>query len=462
MENAQVHTGRSAQSRRVMTLALLSENIRALGAGRRIGYVSKVSPGRIESSGPICSVGDLCEITHPQGRDRSLTEPALAQVIAVNEDHIVLAPLEYATQTRPDSEVVVRSSWTEAPVGNGYAGRVVDALGAPMDKGADILPDARRPIEGVPLSPLQRRESGGLLSCGMRVIDGLLAIGEGQRIGAFAASGVGKTTLIRQLAVQADCDHVVLCLVGERGREVQEVWSTLASRSDIERFTLVAATSDASAVLRARAVEQALCLCEHWREQGRHVVLILDSVTRYAMALREVGLAAGAPPTVRAYTPNVFAALPRIVERCGALDGAGAVTAIMTVLSETDDVDDPIVETMKSLLDGHWVLSRQLAERGHFPAIDVTRSISRMFTQIADPDHVGMARQVIAQLAAYEEARVMIESGVYKLGSIQEIDEAIQARPRINAFLQQGEVETSSFEQTFTALEALTGKGGRS
>jgi flagellum-specific ATP synthase len=265
----------------------------------------------------------------------------------------------------------------------------------------------------------------------------LLTLGRGQRVGIFSASGVGKTTLMRQLATQIVCDQVILCLVGERGREVQDIWRDLAQRGDHVRFTCVAATSDVSAVLRARAVSQALCLAEYWRDQGKHVLLIVDSATRLAMALREIGLAAGAPPSLRAYTPNVFAALPRIVERCGAAKAGGAITTIMTVLSETDDVDDPIVEVMKSLLDGHIILSRELADQGRRPAIDVARSVSRQAPQLVDASLASAARRALSLLATYEEARLMIESGVYKSGANTRIDEAVRERDALIGFLTQ-------------------------
>jgi FliI/YscN family ATPase len=295
-----------------------------------------------------------------------------------------------------------------------------------------------------------------VLPTGIRAIDGILSLGRGQRVGIFAASGVGKTSLMEQLATQVECDRVVICLVGERGREVEAIWRLLSAREDCERYTLVAATSDESAALRARSVSHALALAEHWRSAGEHVLLVVDSVTRLAMALREIGLAAGAPPTVRAYTPNVFGALPRIVERCGAIASGGAITAIMTVLSETDDVDDPIVELMKSLLDGHIVLSRSLAEQGHFPAIDVPRSVSRGAQQLVAADQAKAMRQAVAQLAAYEDARVMIESGVYKSGTNAAVDRAIAKRGEMNAFLQQPRNESIPLAETIRRLRAVT------
>ena len=336
--------------------------------------------------------------------------------------------------------------------GDGFAGRAVDALGLPID-GCGAILDAVPVPAGEVARPLDRVDPHQRLTTGIRAIDGLLTLGVGQRIGIFAASGVGKTSLVDQLARQIDYDRCVLCLVGERGREVSGLWKTIGQGPNGARVAMVAATSDQSPVLRVRAVDQALAIAEYWRGQGEHVVLLLDSVTRLAMALREIGLAAGSPPTVRAYTPNVFAALPRLVERCGAVSGQGAITAIMTVLSETDDVDDPIVELMKSLLDGHIVLSRSLAEQGHFPAIDVLRSVSRQASRLVDGDHQVAMRDAVALLAAYDESRVMIESGVYRARSNDRVDRAIAARDGLNAFLCQPSGEAVATPATLAALK---------
>lgn len=417
---------------------------------RPYGLIRKVAQGHFEASGPACTVGDLCEI----GAEGT---SVLAEVASVDAQGLILVPLEQDKAVRPAARVVALPHGGTAGVGEGYAGRAIDALGRPIDGKAAIAPSATMPLAGSVPRPLDRAAPERAVPTGIRAIDGLLTLGEGQRIGIFAASGVGKTSLLEQLAAQIGCDRCVLCLVGERGREVEAIWRALSARPDADRFTLVAATSDEAAALRARAANVALCLAEYWRDRGEHVLLVVDSVTRLAMALREIGLAAGEPPTVRAYTPNVFATLPRVVERCGATRAnesgkAGAITAIMTVLSETDDIDDPIVEVMKSLLDGHILLSRALAELGHFPAIDVSRSISRQASRLIEPPHAAAARSAIALLGVHEEARVMIESGVYKAGASAEIDRAIAARPGLMAFLRQGQDESVPFERAVAAL----------
>lgn len=417
---------------------------------RPYGYVRRVAPGLVEASGPASRLGELCEIECEGAR------ALLAEVAAVDERRVVLIPLEQQATIRPDARVVARPMRDRVAVGDGFAGRAVDPLGRPIDGNGEIAADAHVHLAGAVPKPMNRADPSKVLPTGIRAIDGLLTLGRGQRIGIFAASGVGKTSLMEQLATQVECDRCVICLVGERGREVEAIWRMLSAREDSKRFTLVAATSDESAALRGRSVSYALALAEHWRAAGDHVLLMVDSVTRLAMALREIGLAAGAPPTVRAYTPNVFGALPRLVERCGALRSGGAITAIMTVLSETDDVDDPIVELMKSLLDGHIVLSRSLAEQGHFPAIDVPRSVSRGAQQLVSAEQAGAMREAVAQLAAYEEARVMIESGVYKSGTNGAVDRAIAKRGEMNAFLRQPRSENSALSDTVRKLRAIT------
>lgn len=441
-----------------MPHAELALKLAAIEPARRVGHVRKISQGRIEASGPLATVGEICEIIcRPDGGFNQST--VLAEVVAVEDDGLVLMPLDSSASIAPDARVVAKPMHNLAPVGDNYAGRAVDALGNPIDGNSPVLPTDLLPLQGDVMAPMDRQEPNSILETGIRAIDGPLALGRGQRIGIFAASGVGKTTLMRQLAAQVKCDHCVLCLVGERGREVESIWSELQVNRD--RYTCVAATSDRSAFLRVRAVNQALAISEYWRSRGQHVLLIIDSITRYAMALREIGLAAGAPPTVRAYTPNVFSALPRVVERCGASKSGGSITSIITVLSESDDVDDPIVEVMKSLLDGHIVLSRTLAEQGHFPAIDLLRSVSRQSERIMSPSHGAAARRATSLMATYDESRLMIESGLYKPGSNARLDEAIKGRDSLLTFLKQRSSEYVPLQDTVRLIQTAVA-GGRS
>jgi len=423
--------------------------IAELPARRRVGRVSRVSTSYIEAHGPPCRLGDVCEIEQGPGRS------VFGEVVAIQTGRVVLVPLEEVAGLTIGARVMARAGASMLPVGEAFKGRAIDGMGRALDDDSTPLHDQRWPIDGRTPSPLDRTDAQHLLATGVRAIDAFSPIGKGQRLGIFAASGVGKTTLMRQLARQIACDHCIICLIGERGREVEDAWRELSTH-DRTRFTLVAATSDTSAPLRVRAAQQALCLAEHWRARGAHVLLVLDSVTRYAMALRELGLAAGEPPALRAYTPNVFTALARMVERCGGLRSGGAITALMTILCETDDGDDPIAEAMKSLLDGHLVLSRALAERGQLPAIDVLQSLSRLASAFMDAPHARSRTSALQLLSVYDEAKIMIESGIYKTGASTDLDEAIRLRPEILSFLNQRSDENAALEQTIADLKQLS------
>lgn len=422
---------------------------------RWCGAVTRISADWIEADGPVAMVGDYCEI------DRSVAgTPLVAEVVAVQPGALRLSPLAPIHDVLLGATVARSRDRDRIAAGDGFSGRAVDALARPIDSRPAVLPDHLASKAGEMLPPLQRTVAQERIETGVRAIDALLPLGKGQRIGIFAASGVGKTSLIDQLARQIACDRMILCLVGERGREVEKLWRTHLQNGNGARFTLVAATADESASLRVRAIDQALGMAEYWRSRGEHVVLIVDSITRVALALRELGLAAGEPPAVRAFTPNVFSALPRIVERCGAARDGGAITAIMTVLSETDDVDDPIVELMKSVLDGHVVLSRTLAERGHFPAIDIARSISRLAGDLFAPTEARLARRAHAALARFEESRPMIESGLYRKGSNPDVDQAIAWQQDLVAFLCQEADRACSREESFAMLSRICGGDG--
>jgi len=413
-----------------------------------LGQVAQVTSGVVMADGPDATVGSHC-LLRSRATGRAL---ALTHVAAVQRDGLTLVPFEPVSDVRIGDQVELVTDHASVAVGPSFAGRAVDALGRPIDGRA--APTGAAPRRSLP--PVLDR-TGGLLAMatGIRAVDGLLTIGRGMRIGIFAASGVGKTTLVEQILRQSDAERIVVCLIGERGREVEDFWRLVGGDKADRRVTLVAATSDELAPMRAQAVDTALLLAEFWRDAGENVLLLVDSITRLAMALREIGLAAGEPPTARAYTPNVFRELPRVVERCGAVRGRGSITAIFTVLSESDDVDDPIVETMKSLLDGHIVLSRRLAQAGHFPAIDVSRSISRLFDRLVDPGQRDAAQRCRAWIARHDEARLLIESGMYKPGGDCDLDQAVAARPAITAFLQQDHGEAVPPDQTRAALRAL-------
>lgn len=424
--------------------------LRAADLTRRTGRVRRLRSTYVEADGPALPLGALCEL-------QTASAPALAEVVAVDDDRIILALFDNRAATFPGARVWALAAEGLAPVGDGFLGRVVDALGRPLDGGTPIVGGLSAPLDGPYTEPLERASPRQVFETGVRAIDGLLTLAQGQRVGVFAAAGVGKTSLITQIARQTGAERCVFCLVGERGREVEALWREGLTPQTRARSVMVAATSDQSAAMRARAGRYAVTLAEHWRDQGHGVLLVIDSVTRLAMALREIGLAAGEPPTVRAYTPGVFAAIPRLVERCGALRKGGAVTAIMTVLCETDDVDDPIAEMMKSLLDGHLVLSRGLAEQGHFPAIDAPRSVSRLARQVVDAPHRVDAARALEALSTYETARTLIETGVYAAGASADIDRAIAARPALLAFLRQDRDEPVTWAAGRAQLRAAVG-----
>lgn len=413
---------------------------------RRVGRVTRVMPTFIEADGPSAPIGALCALDVGEGG-----ASAVAEVVSLERRSVVLAPLDHRP-IRVGARVSALTAHDSAPVGDAFLGRAVDALGRPLDGRGPIFATRRAALAGVRTAPLDRISPDRRLETGVRVIDTLLPLAVGQRVGVFAASGVGKTSLVTQLVRQVEADACVICLVGERGREVEALWRSNLDDSARSRTCLVAATSDETAAMRARAGDYALALAETWRDQGRHVLLIMDSMTRFAMALRELGLAAGEPPTLRAYTPSVFSAIPRLVERCGAVRSGGAISAVMTVLAETDDVDDPISEMLKSLLDGHIVLSRALAERGSFPAIDPTRSLSRLSDRLVDARHRRLRRDALADLALYDASRMLIESGVYVAGAQPDLDRALARRTDLLQLLQQGVDENCDLESALSGL----------
>jgi flagellum-specific ATP synthase len=423
--------------------------LRSLEVIARTGTIRRVMPTWLEADGPNVPVGTVCEIG-VAGNDNGLR--SFAEVIRVDANSISLLPYFEVSRIEVGAQVRAVTGAAEVPVGRAFLGRAIDALGQPIDGGERILPEAWQPLHQAAPLPLSRETPNEILETGIRAIDGLLTLGVGQRVGVFAASGVGKTSLLSQLIRQVETDVCIICLVGERGREVEAIWEKDLTNEARTRATLIAATSDQAAALRVRAVMQALALARYWRDLGLRVLFVLDSITRFAMALRERGLAAGEPPTVRAYTPSVFSIIPQVVEQCGALKNGGSISAVMTVLSENDDVEDPLSELMKSLLDGHFVLSRALAERRHFPAVDPLRSVSRNSSSLLPADQRAVVDRAHALIARYEGSRALIESGLYVAGSNAEIDEAIATQPAIDSFLRQGLDEKLGIDSTLEQL----------
>lgn len=411
------------------------------------GTVGRISPTHVEADAPLATLGATCRIG---GR-------LMAEISAVGTTGVTLMPYGSVDEVRIGDRVELVGKGAHVATGDVFLGRVVDALGRPLDGRLLEAGSVTWPIAGIPTAALNRITPDQALETGVRAIDGLLTLGQGQRIGIFAGSGVGKSTLLASLCRHMRADVIVLCLVGERGREAQDFWTHALDDDARARALMVVSTSDEPAVMRARGVHAALAHAEYFRARGGHVLLLVDSMTRYAQALRDIGLASGEPPSVRAYTPGVFAALPRVIERCGALASGGAITAVMTVLTETDDVDDPMAESLRALLDGHIVLSRALAEQGHFPAIDVPRSVSRVFRQVNDEHSRALASEAIAQLSTYEASRTLVESGLYAAGSQPTLDRALARRNELLAFLRQESTQATRMSDTRAALSAALG-----
>ncbi len=413
------------------------------------GAVRAVAGPVVEATLPGARVGDGCRLLAPDGVRHG-------EVVGFADGAARLLILEGTGGLGPGVPVVAAPKVTLA-VGEALLGRVVDATGRPVDGGAPVPPTslARVPLARAAPEALTRPRITRPLATGVKVLDGLLTLGVGQRVGLFAGPGVGKSTLLGDVAAGADADVVVVALVGERGREVREILEgPLAAARP--RSVVVVATGDAPALLRARAPLAATAVAEHFRDQGARVLLLVDSLTRYARALREVGLAAGEVPVRGGFPPSVFAALPRLVERAGAA-ATGAITAVYTVLQEDEAGTDPVADEVRGLLDGHVVLARRLAERGQWPAVDVPASLSRVAGQVTGPGHAAAAARVRALVAAYEARRELVVLGAYERGGDPEADAAVDAWPRIAGFLAQAPGAKVAFEDTRAALAGLAG-----
>ncbi|MGX9720059.1 FliI/YscN family ATPase [Stenotrophomonas acidaminiphila] len=398
---------------------------------RRQGHVVAFNGLVIEAQGPDANIGELCEIMPGDGR--SIVP---GEVVGFSKEHVLLMPYGDVGGISGRSMIRATGRPLDVPVGDALLGRVVDAFSRPLDgKGPLALP-GRYPLHAAPINPMHRQGIDEVLETGVAAIDCLLTLGRGQRMGVFAGSGVGKSTLLGMLARHVQADAIVLCLVGERGREVGDFIRESLGEEGLRRAVVMAATADQPALVRTHAVHASHAVAEYFRDQGKSVLLVVDSITRFAMAQREIGLAIGEPPTFRGYTPSVFSWLPRIAERCGR-HGKGEITAIYSVLVEGDDMNEPIADHMRAVLDGHIVLSRELAQRGHLPAIDVLQSASRLLNALASPEELACAVEARRVLAQYDGARDMIELGAYQKGSNASLDAAIQAHAELSDLLRQ-------------------------
>ncbi|MCI3984203.1 flagellar protein export ATPase FliI [Bacillus vallismortis] len=419
---------------------------------KRYGKVKRVIGLMIESKGPASSIGDVCLI-YAKGQSGKVIK---AEVVGFQEENILLMPYLEAASIAPGSIVEATGESLRVKVGAGLIGQVIDAFGEPLD--GKLLPKGLSPVstEQSPPNPMKRPPIREKMGVGVRSIDSLLTVGKGQRIGIFAGSGVGKSTLMGMIAKQTEADLNVIALVGERGREVREFIEKDLGEEGLKRSIVVVATSDQPALMRLKAAYTATAIAEYFRDKGQNVMFMMDSVTRVAMAQREIGLAAGEPPTTKGYTPSVFAILPRLLERTGANEH-GTITAFYTVLVDGDDMNEPIADTVRGILDGHIVLDRALANKGQFPAVNVLKSISRVMSNISTRQHLNAANKFRELLSTYQNSEDLINIGAYKRGSSREIDEAIQFYPQLIQFLKQETDEAALLEESIAALTSLTG-----
>nr|WP_245601367.1 flagellar protein export ATPase FliI [Mesoaciditoga lauensis] len=410
-----------------------------------MGRIDKVVGLTIESIGPNAPLGELCEIESTYGK-------VLAEIVGFKENKVILMPLSDTEGLSIGASIRATGERLSVPVGSSVLGRVIDGLGMPLDGRPLPLYDSY-PLNAPPPNPIKRKMIKTPLPVGVRAIDAFLTIGKGQRIGIFSGSGVGKSTLMGMIARNAKSDVNVICLVGERGREVREFIERDLG-SGIERSVVVVATSDKPALVRVKAIFTATAIAEYFRDQGKNVLLMVDSLTRFALAQREVGLAVGEPPATRGYTPSVFALFPKILERAGNSD-KGSITGIYTVLVEGDDINEPISDTARGILDGHIVLTRDLANANHYPAIDVLKSVSRVMPSVVDKEIVQSAMTLRDLMSTYNSVKDMISVGAYKKGTDPKIDRSIEMHDKIENFLKQAVDDPAPFEETLEMLKKL-------
>lgn len=416
----------------------------------RKGTVSRVVGLAIESQGPFAAVGELCHIVMPDGSRRPV------EVVGFNQSNVFLMPLGELEGVSPGLTVMAEGRSMSVPVGKALLGRIVDGLCRPIDGRGPVAHEVMQPLQAAPPDPLLRPRVTDVLSLGVRAVDGPLTCGRGQRIGIFGGSGAGKSTLLGMFAKYASSDVNVIALIGERGREVREFIERDLGEAGLRRSVVVVVTSDQAPLLRVKGTLTANAIAEFFREKGANVLLMLDSITRVCVAQREIGLAIGEPPTTRGYTPSVFSNLPRILERSGTAP-KGAITGLYTILVEGDDMNEPVADAVRAILDGHIVLSRELAGANHYPAIDVLNSQSRLFMEIVSPEHRQAAAFLRNAMASYYRARDLLDVGAYVSGSNPDVDRAIAIWGKVQRFLRQQPDEHTPFAETVKSLRELGG-----
>lgn len=421
---------------------------------RRVGRLSGFNGLVIEGDGPDARIGELCEV---HGAPSEM--PLLAEVVGFRGNQVLMMPFGNLRGMAAGARIQASGRRLQIPVGTDMIGRVLDAFGQPIDGKAPPHAEEYRDIFGEPINPLDREPLSEALETGVRAIDGLVPLAKGQRLGIFAGSGVGKSTLLGMIAGHVRADVIVVGLIGERGREVADFLNDALTDEGRARSILIVATADQPALVRAHAVHSSHAVAEYFRELGKDVLLIVDSITRFAMAQREVGLAAGEPPTSRGYPPSVFNLLPQILERGGRIKGAGTITAIYSVLVEGDDMNEPVADHMRAILDGHVVLSRELAARGQLPAIDVLSSVSRLQTKVCTGDELNSMNRVRSMVSTFESSRDLVDMGAYQAGANPALDEALRLQPDIAKFLRQAPHERTSRVESARALHSLVSGG---
>lgn len=417
------------------------------------GKITEVVGLLVESTGPPSSVGDVCIILNRHGK-----EVGRAEVVGFRSERTLLMPLGTVEGITPGYTVVTTKRPLMVPTGNKLLGRIVDGLGRPMDGKGPLQSSGERPVFSDIPDPLSRNRIENIFQTGVRAIDGMLTLGEGQRVGIFAGSGVGKSVLLGMMAKNCRADVNVIALVGERGREVREFIERDLGEEGLARSVVVVATSDQPALIRLKGSMVAAAIAESFRDQGKSVLFMCDSVTRLAMAQREIGLTVGEPPAAKGYTPSVFAMLPQFLERAGNSD-KGSITGIFTVLVEGGDMDEPVADAARGILDGHIVLSRDLAHKNHFPAIDVLQSISRCANDVIDEGQKSAVAQLRDSMALYKDNEDLINIGAYEMGRNARVDRAIDLHVPTEQFLRQGRDESSSIEETLALLSQLAHAG---
>ncbi len=428
----------------------LRRHARAVGAINPLrvhGRVTRVVGLVMEGLGPGSSVGEFCHVFPKDGHD-----PIQCEVVGFSEDKILLMPLGEVRGIGPGSRIVARRMSASVKVGAHLLGRTLDGLGNPIDGLGSIEAETEYPLYATPPNPLSRKRIDNPLNVGIRAINGLLTVGKGQRIGIFAGSGVGKSVLMGMMARNTEAQVNVIGLIGERGREVKEFIEKDLGEEGLKRSVLVVATSDQPPLIRMRAPLVATAIAEYFRDQGKDVLLMMDSISRFCMAQREIGLAIGEPPATKGYPPSVFAHLPRLLERAGTSKGQGSITGFYTILAEGDDHNDPVADAARAVLDGHIVLSRELAHQNHYPAIDILSSISRVMNDIVSVEHRNSAMRLRSVLSVYKKAYDLISIGAYKEGSDPKVDHAIRNIDKVNAFLKQDLTEGVGFDDSLLQL----------